>query len=126
MARRSFQCPDGHTVAILEFWEEEKPLRHEPTIKRGSFSSEDELGPSVAWEVVASQDGASWIPAKSRGNSHYPQSVSARQRGRVRWLVLLLLTSDASDSVWISQLGGSNRLPRVRLARSGGRDFLGF
>ena len=43
MARRSFQCPDGHTVAILEFWEEGKPLRHEPTIKRGSFSSEDEL-----------------------------------------------------------------------------------
>ena len=31
-------------MAILEFWEEEKPLRHEPTIKRGSSSSEDELG----------------------------------------------------------------------------------
>ena len=28
----------------MAFWEEEKPLRHEPTIKRGSFSSEDELG----------------------------------------------------------------------------------
>ena len=55
MARRSFQCPDGHTVAILEFWEEGKPLRHEPTIKRGSFSSEDELRlKRAAWEVVAS------------------------------------------------------------------------
>ena len=37
----AFNAPTA--TAILEFWEEEKPLRDEPTIKRGSFSSEDEL-----------------------------------------------------------------------------------
>jgi hypothetical protein len=41
--QEKLSMPDGHTVTILEFWEEEKPLRDEPTIKRGSFSSEDEL-----------------------------------------------------------------------------------